>query len=186
MSKYQAMCPVCGAFGAPEIFLAEAIKREAIAKALRMPHPLAMQVQVYIGLFRPPKRGHSMDRVERILEELLEPIEAGKLRRNGRDWPAPVEIWKYALDQVISRRNKLTLPLKDHGYLFEVVAGESDRAEANAEKKLEEQRKHHVRSGPKESSVPLGYNPVEAWKRDMERLGRTDLVEKVEGAKSEE
>ena len=176
MSKYQAICPVCGAFGAPEIFLAEAIRREAIAKALRMPAPLAMQIQVYIGMFRPPQRGHSLDRVERLLGELLEPIEAGRVKVNGRNWPAPVEVWKAALDQMISRRDKLTLPVKNHNYLFEVVAGESDRIEAQAEKQHEERMKHQVRSGPKPATTPNGYDPMEAWKRDLQRFGRSDLI----------
>lgn len=176
MSKFQAICPVCGAFGAPEIFLAEAIRREAIAKALRMPAPLAMQIQVYIGLFRPAQRGHSLDRVERLLGELLEPIESGRVRVHGRNWPAPTEVWKAALDQMISRRDKLTLPLKNHNYLFEVVASESDKIEAQVEHQREEQRKHQVRSGPKTASTPKGYDPMEAWKRDLQRFGRADLI----------
>lgn len=182
MSKYQAICPVCGAFGAPEIFLGEAVRREAIAKALRMPAPLATQIQAYIGLFRPAQRGHSLDRVERLMGELLVPIEAGKVRVNGRDWPAPIEVWKEALDQMLARRERLTLPLKNHNYLFEVVAGESDKVEAKTERQREEQLKHQVRTGPKPGSIPQGYDPMAAWKRDMERLGKSHLIPQGESS----
>ncbi len=152
--------------------MAEAVKREAIAKALRMPHPLALQVQVYIGLFRPPNRGHSVDRVDRLLQELLEPIEAGKIRRKGRDWPAPVEVWKYALEQVIEKRSTLRLPLKDHNYLFEVVAGQSDKLEAEAEKKQEERLKNQPRR-PTNPQDPVGQDAGAIAEKQMEKMRQT-------------
>ncbi|MEJ1353130.1 MAG: hypothetical protein RPU39_00375 [Candidatus Sedimenticola sp. (ex Thyasira tokunagai)] len=183
MSKFQAICPACGAFGSPEIFMAEAVKREAIAKALRLPSPLALQVQTYIGLFRPPTRGHSMDRVDRLLQELLEPIEAGRIRRKGRDWPAPIEVWKYALDQVIEKRDTLRLPLKDHNYLFEVVAGQSNRLEGDAERKKEERLKHKPRDTGS-SSLPPGYDAAKMAEQQMEAM-RKNLKTKTAREKSQ-
>lgn len=175
MSKFQAICPVCGAFGAPEIFLGEAIKREAIAKALRMPHPLALQVQAYVGLFRPPKRGHGLDRVDRLLGELLAQIEPETITRKGRTLPAPVSVWQAALDEVLAQRDRLSLPLANHGYLFEIVLRLADKREATIERDHIEEVRNRPQLGPK----PTGnedYDPMQAWKKDLERLGRTDLI----------
>lgn len=175
MSRFQAICPVCGAFGAPEIFLAEAVKREAIAKALRMPSPLALQVQAYIGLFRPIKRGHSLDRIDRLLADLLAQVEPQTINRKGRTLPAPVDIWEAALDEVLAQRHRLRLPLKDHGYLFEIVLRLADRQAAQAEREHIEQ----MRNRPQPGTKPTGneeYDPMQAWKKDLENIGRTDLI----------
>ncbi len=171
MSKYQAICPACGAFGAPELFLGEAMKREAIAKALRMPSPLAQQIQTYIGLFRPPKRGHIIDRVTSLLENLLTYIEPRKVTRNGRTLPAPVAIWQAALDDMLSRRDKLRLPLKDHGYLLEVVMSKADEAQAQAERLRHEQAQHRIKTGPHDTDPRPVADETNAWRRDMQRLG---------------
>jgi biotin operon repressor len=73
--------------------------------------------------------------VSTILEELRAPIAAAQIERHGRTWPAPLEYWKAALEQMVQLRDqaKLQLPLKSHGYLLEVIAGMSDKAEAKAE-----------------------------------------------------
>ena len=178
---YKAMCPSCGCFGSPEIFLAEPTKYRAIARALNMPPPLAELLQRYIALFRPPKRANTMDRVERLLAELLEPIETGRVQRKGRSWPAPVAVWQAALEEVIQQADRLSLPLKSHGYLLEVVAGLSDKLEAQAEREREQAAAAATPRRGNEARPET--NAYELWKRDMLRLGRQDLVEQAERAR---
>lgn len=178
--KYQAMCPVCGCFGAPEIFLGEAIKREAILKALRLPSPMASQVQSYIGLFRSSSRGQSIDRIDKLLGQLNELVDAGKVRRNGRDWPVNNELWMAALDQVLSQRDKLTLPLKDHNYLIAVVAGMSDKIESVAETKKHNDAMN--RKAPSTVSNPTKESSAEnerKWIDEMIARGQVDKIPNI-------
>jgi hypothetical protein len=84
------------------------------------------------------------------MEELIAPIEAASLERNGRLWPAPREAWLAALDQVLDSRERLTLPLKSHGYLYEVVVGMVAKGEGRAEQRREEA----ARSGRPEAREP--------------------------------
>ncbi len=133
-------CPSCGACGAIEFFLMDAAARETVRAALGLPAPLGRQVMTYIGLFRPRQRALTWDRVEKLLAELLEPIQAAQVMRNGILRPAPVAYWKEALDQVLMNRAKLNLPLKSHGYLFEIVANLSGKAAEVQEQQQERSR----------------------------------------------
>ncbi|MBK8508768.1 MAG: hypothetical protein IPL51_08985 [Candidatus Competibacteraceae bacterium] len=49
--------------------------------------------------------------------ELNEAVSAAQIERDGRTHPAPVEYWKAAIDQMLDNRDKLSLPVKSHGYL---------------------------------------------------------------------
>lgn len=118
----------------------DAAARETVRAAFSLPAPLGRQVMTYIGLFRPPQRALTWDRVEKILTELLEPIQAAQVTRNGISRPAPLEYWKEAIDQVLTNRAKLTLPLKSHGYLFEIVANQSGRQAGAQERQVEATR----------------------------------------------
>lgn len=131
-------CPGCGQSMPIEALLADGEAREVMAIALRLPAELAPRLLRYLALFRAPSRGLAWDRAQRLLAELAAPIERGNLARNGRTWPAPRDYWIAALDQVLDGRDRLVLPLKSHGYLFEVVVGIASKGEARAEAKREE------------------------------------------------
>lgn len=138
------VCPACGATHSIEALLADATAREAVAAALALPAPLAGQVLRYLALFRPSQRALSWDRAAKLLQELLAAVKAAQVERKGRSWSAPLELWQAALDQMLAGREQLTLPLKSHGYLFEVVAGLASRAEARGEARQEERRQQPV------------------------------------------
>ncbi|MBL3601596.1 MAG: hypothetical protein JMN25_17320 [gamma proteobacterium endosymbiont of Lamellibrachia anaximandri] len=173
------VCPTCGATGSLEMFLNDAAGRKAIQAALQLPSPLSKQVMAYIGLFRPGKRSLTWDRVEKLLNELLEPIHAQKVNRKGRNWIVTVDIWQAGLDELLSKRDKLTLPMKSHGYLFEIVVGLADKQEAATEQKQEQEKQQRPKPGPQESG-PTRIGEMDAWKRNMERLGRKDQIDQVE------
>ena len=134
------VCPCCGATLSIEAMLTDAKAREAVATALKLPHGLGDRVLRYLALFRPESRALSWGRAAKLLDELLPPIQEAQVQRNGRTWVAPLELWKAAFDQVLENRENLTLPLKGHGYLFEVVAGMASKAEGQQERKQEQQR----------------------------------------------
>lgn len=160
------VCPGCGFTADLEAFLMDAQAREAVLLALKLPAPLGERLLRYIGLFRPEKRALSWDRVVRLLTELLPPIAEAKVERNGRTWPAPLEYWSVALDEIVARRDSLTLPLKSHGYLFEIVAGQANKAEARRETVLEQARQHPAHrdhdpnAGLKRTEVPAEFKAL--------------------------
>lgn len=138
-------CPCCGATNSLETLLNDAAARQAVARALSLPAGLGPGLLRYLGMFRPPQRSLTWDRVAKLLEELIAMIDAGQISRHGRFWPAPIAAWKAALDEIADRRS-LDLPLKSHGYLLEIIAGISNKAEAVAEAE-QEKRRHRPREG---------------------------------------
>ncbi|HRY88010.1 MAG TPA: hypothetical protein P5305_08985 [Rubrivivax sp.] len=97
----------------------------------------------YVALFRPAKRRLGLARMVALIEELMPDIERGAIARKGRDWPAPAGLWRAAIAQVLLNRDKgtLTLPLTGHGYLYEVLQGMADKAEAQAERDTDAARR---------------------------------------------
>jgi hypothetical protein len=135
-------CPACGACGSIEFFLMDAAARESVVAALNMPSPLGKQLMTYIGLFRPGKRALTWDRVESLLSELLPHVQSAQLSFDGNVWPAPAEYWRDALTEMLLNKHNLTTPLKNHNYLFRIVANKSNSSAAKKEQKREEQRRN--------------------------------------------
>lgn len=130
-------CPACNALMSLDVVFAHAGAREAIL-LLMQAHPQAHRLLAplvrYLGLFAPEKRELSFDRIARLLEELVPPIKAAQIERNGRSWPAPIDYWVQALETMLAKREHLQLPLKTHGYLLEIIAGLGNKAESAVEK----------------------------------------------------
>lgn len=136
-------CAACGATSSLDAAVAHDDAAQALNTALGMT-PIGRLLVQYLGLFRPAKNSLSFDRVNTLLNELLPVIQSGQLDRAGRTWPAPLSYWQAALEQVLAARPRLTLPMKSHGYLYEIVAGMSNKTEATAEAKTEEARRHQT------------------------------------------
>lgn len=132
------VCPGCGAQGSIELFTADVDARQFAALMGRVPPQLDKPVVSYLSLFRPPKRLLTWPRARKLLEELVEAIEAGAVRRRGRDWAVTPADFKTGMEQMIAKRDKLDLPLKSHAYLLEILKSGSDKAEAKAEREKEQ------------------------------------------------
>jgi len=150
-------CPCCAGRFSIEAALTDDAARAAVAAALKLPAPLGDLILRYLALYRPVNRALSWDRAARLLAELLEPIHAAQLTRNGRVWPAPLELWRAALEQMLEKRDTLTLPLKSHGYLFEVVVGLAGKAQDAGERKREAAagQREGVRSAAPQKAVQV-------------------------------
>jgi hypothetical protein len=142
----QFTCPCCFARFSIEAALTDDAARKAVAVALKLPAPLGDLILRYMAFFRPSKRALSWDRAAKLLSELVEPIQAARVERHGRAWHAPIEYWRESLEQMLDRRDKLQLPLKSHGYLFEIVAGIASKAEGRAETATEQEKRPPRRS----------------------------------------
>ncbi len=139
-------CQACGAVISLDAALGHEGAREAVQIALQIPAPLGKLLIQYVGLFRPAQRQLSMDRVASLLGELLGMIQSAQIERNGRIYAAPFDYWQSALETMLAARDKLTLPLKSHGYLLEIIASAADKTAAQKEAKAEEAKRHRTSS----------------------------------------
>lgn len=153
----QITCPCCFARFAIEAALTDDDARRAVAAALKMPAPLGELVLRYIGLFRPAKRALAWDRAAALIDALLLPIQAGRVERHGRMWAAPVDAWRVAFNEMLDRRDKLQLPLKSHGYLFEIVMAQANKTEARIERQAEEEKNRRTH---RDNGAPLAVRDV--------------------------
>lgn len=138
----QLNCPACGATFSLDAIIGHEGAREAVLAALQLPAPLGKTLIQYVGLFRPVQRALSMDRLAKLLNELLPMISKSQIERNGSIFAAPVDYWRNAMETMLAGRDKLTLPLKSHGYLLEIIAGMAEKTAAKAEQQQENKRRH--------------------------------------------
>jgi hypothetical protein len=97
--------------------------RDALGVAFKVSGQLGNALIRYVGMFRPETRELTMDRVGKILNELLPDLQAQRIERNGAVFNAPVACWVWAVEQAVSARDagRLVTPLKGHGWLYQVM-----------------------------------------------------------------
>lgn len=115
-------CPACGAENSLDALIAHDEARQALWSLAQIGGEMTMSVLRYLSLFRPSKSALSFNRVAVLLGELLIDMQRGQIQRHGQMFDVSVEIWTAALQTVVSRRESLTLPLKSHGYLYEILS----------------------------------------------------------------
>jgi len=117
-------CPACGATVSLDALIAHDGARDALMAAFRLSGPLGAALVRYLSLFRPDTRELSMDRVGKLLGELVPDIQAGRIVRNGQGYEAPQAAWIWAVEQALAARDagRLKTPLKTHGWLYEVIS----------------------------------------------------------------
>lgn len=140
----QIKCPSCHAQFPLEAAVTFDAARSALNTALHMPAPLAGLLAQYLGLFRSAGRALSFDRADKLMAELLPMLRDQEVIRGGLSRRCTVATWQQALERILEHRavGKLELPLKTHGYLLEIAFGLADKAEAEAERRNEETRRH--------------------------------------------
>ncbi len=143
-------CPSCHAEMSLEALLESESARRAVARLAEISLPFGALVLRYIALFRPAKRRLSIERMVTLIEELLPDLQRGAIARKGREWAAPTDAWRAALETVLAARDKgtLSLPLSSHGYLYEVLSALADKHEATAEREREQGRRNRSAAGP--------------------------------------
>jgi hypothetical protein len=117
-------CPNCGAVMSLDALMTHDAAREALALVFALSGPLGSAVTRYIGLFRPAQRELSLDRVAKLLREIVPDMQAQRIERGGQVYPAPPEAWVWAIGQALEARDtgRLKLPLTGHGWLYEVIS----------------------------------------------------------------
>ena len=118
-------CPCCGAENSLDALIAHEGARQAVWAVAQVGGEVGKLAVQYIALFRPTKTALTFERMAKLLGELLPDMERGAISRNSLEYPAPPEAWLYGFRELLARRNtgSLKLPLKSHGYLYEVISG---------------------------------------------------------------
>lgn len=127
-------CPSCGATLSLDALIAHDGARDALGVAFKLSGSLGHALVRYLGLFRPETRELTMDRVAKLLGELLPDLQSQRIERNGQVFEAPPECWTWAIDQTLAAREagRLATPLKGHGWLYQVMSQYQPQANAVA------------------------------------------------------
>lgn len=139
-------CPICGTSGDLTFWVVDEAERHAIGIALGIPRELRVQVLGYLKLFEPAQRRLSVSRAVKVLAELDKGISAAQIHYKGKLWAAPLNYWGEAMDAMMLKRDSLTLPLPNHNYLYSIISGMSSKAEAAAEARAEDFKRHRTSS----------------------------------------
>ncbi|MCL9676941.1 DUF2752 domain-containing protein [Acinetobacter sp. ACZLY 512] len=117
-------CPACGATSSIDALLGYSEASQAFKSCLGLVGELQTPLVKYLALFRPDSRDLTFDRAAKLLNELAPDIVAKQIQRNRQTFPAPLGAWVWAIGVVLERRDqgKIDLPLKSHGYLYEVIS----------------------------------------------------------------
>jgi hypothetical protein len=116
-------CPSCGATQSLDALVQFQAARQALAEAFTISENIGGALLRYLSLHRPANRELTMDRVARLLGELLPDIKAQRIERDGKIYDAPPAAWMWAIEQAIASRDagRLKTPLRGHGWLYEVL-----------------------------------------------------------------
>ncbi|MFV2030541.1 hypothetical protein [Neisseria sp. S1] len=118
-------CPNCGAVHSLDSLIGNDGAADLVKAVLEFDAAIGKAAIRYVGLFRPAKSQLTFARTAKLLGELLQDIKAREISRDGVVYPAPPEAWVYGFQTVVEARDagRLKLPLKSHGYLYEVISG---------------------------------------------------------------
>jgi len=148
-------CPACGALFSLELLANDEAAREVVTLAFKMPSSVRNLVVGYLALHRPKKSVLSWGKAARLLREMAAAMDGGSIERGGKTYPAPLPYWETALEKVIAnaRAGKIDRPLHGHGYLYQVLAGQSEQGEARREARREQQRKNRPQRTDKKGAA---------------------------------
>ncbi|GHD63767.1 hypothetical protein [Jeongeupia chitinilytica] len=183
-------CPCCGAMSGLEAYLLTEAQGRAVTAALAMPRPVRLAVVGYMRLFNVQGRKATASKTARLIGELAEIIPTNQIKRAGNVYVITSELWRDAMDDVVERARQpgstLRLPLKTHGYLYEVVAGKAEQLAARVESQREAARStggsvldNVVRPEASARSPPPPPAPVDpGGKRAMSAEARQALIDR--------
>ncbi|MGH8053551.1 MAG: hypothetical protein ACREP4_06500 [Stenotrophomonas sp.] len=152
-----ASCPHCAFQAEVEAFFMDDDGKRLAAVVAELPPECGRAVLAYLRLFKPHKTSLRAARAVKLSREIADLIKTGSVckdERSGIRRPATPSMWALGIEQMLSQRDRLSLPLESHGYLRAVVYGIADSADAITER----QREEDARKG-KHLSPAMGITP---------------------------
>lgn len=137
-------CPCCGSINSLEAWLSTQAQGEAIVAALKSHPALALALTSYMRLHTTPGRKPTITKTARLLTELTAQVGSNQVKRGHNLYQTTPELWRECMEEVVERArmsgSTLSLPLKGHGYLYQVVAGKCEQLAAAVESRREASR----------------------------------------------
>lgn len=119
-------CPCCGEQFPFEAGFADAEGKQLAVLFADLEPRLGRAVLAYLRLFSPAKRGLRTTKAIKLVEELMLLVNASSVTRDARTTeskPASPALWAAGIEQMLTQRERLSLPLDNHHYLRAVVFG---------------------------------------------------------------
>lgn len=116
-------CPACGATTSLDALLGHSDASKAFVSVLSVTGDLQHPLIKYLAMFRSESRDLTFERAAKLISEIAPDITAKEIKRGHHSYAAPRSAWIWAINIMIERRDqgKLQVPLKNHGYLYEVI-----------------------------------------------------------------
>ena len=117
-------CQNCGAVASLDLLVSNEEARDALIAITMMSDELTRAAIKYIGMFRPANKDLKWSRVAKLLNEIMPMITSETVTRGGVTKKATRDMWLDGIKECIAARDmgRLSLPLKTHGYLLEIVS----------------------------------------------------------------
>lgn len=159
------ICPSCGAIASADSWMNDELCREALAKIAALPAPLPKAALGYLGLFRPGQNGLTWKKALRLADEISQIAAKGHVHVRGKiDRDCPPRIWAQAMEQMVERRNFLSLPLPNgHVYLCKVAWDLADQEAAKNERSTYQVAQNRRSAGDGSQPVASIQNPLDAY-----------------------
>lgn len=173
------ICQTCGAVAPIEWFLSEADNRQICAILAEIPKDVQGVVFHYLSLFRPVAgRALQARKATRLMLEVKGLVITGHVQIDKRvARPCPPRIWAQAMEQMVERRDRLSIPMPNHKYLTSIAYDLADQADCKSEYSKNSALQHkRTRPEPAESN-PAG-DPLEKARQkwDAEHGVPTDTI----------
>lgn len=170
----QVCCPVCATDFPIEAGMIEGDAKRLGALLAGLEPTLGRALVGYLRLFKPTKQGLRLARAVKLANEVALLVATGEVCRDERAGvrrPASPAMWAAGMEQMLTQRERLSLPLDNHNYLRSVVFALADRADAAQERSLEEARRGgQRRQRPAENQATPLEKALE-WVEHQLRLG---------------
>ncbi|MBU1564247.1 MAG: hypothetical protein KJ630_01295 [Proteobacteria bacterium] len=129
-------CQTCGTIAPIEWFLSETEHRLICGILPLLPKDVEKMVFHYLSLFRPVTgRAIQAKRATRLLCEIKDLVTTGYIQIDKKvTRPCPPRIWAQAMEQMVERRDRLTIPMPNHNYLKTIAYDLADQADGQAER----------------------------------------------------
>lgn len=130
------ICHTCGTTAPIEWFLSEAEHKMILPVLIALPKSVQGVVFYYLSLFKPQSgRAMATSKAVRLMTELRDLINNGYIQHGTNvARSCPPSLWVLAMEQMVERRDRLSLPLPNHNYLKAIAWDLADREDAKVEK----------------------------------------------------
>jgi hypothetical protein len=150
-------CQTCGTVAPIEWFLSETEHRQLCGLLIQLPKDIEKTIFHYLSLFRPVQsRAIQAKKATRLLTEIKDLVATGYVQIDKKvARPCPPRIWAQAMEQMIERRDRLSIPMPNHNYLKTIAYDLADHADSKGE-----QTKNVALQYQRTRPEPAASNPV--------------------------